>query len=248
MINRILQVIGYKISKTNKYIHDIPNDFEAVHSEIYNKVRPYTMTSPQRVYTLIEAVNYIERNNIEGDIVECGVWKGGSMMAAALTLNKNNSHNRQLYLYDTYEGMSAPTEKDVTFSGDNASDLLQNNSDKESNLVWAYSPIDEVKKNVYSTEYPKEKIHFIKGKVEATIPQTLPSKISILRLDTDWYESTLHELNHLFPLLSQHGVLIIDDYGHWEGARKAVDEYFEQQNFAPYLSRIDETGRVLIKQ
>jgi hypothetical protein len=83
--------------------------------------------------------------------------------------------------------------------------------------------------------------------VEETIPQHAPEQISVLRLDTDWYSSTKHELMHLFPRLSKNGVLIIDDYGHWAGARKAVDEYFADQTIQPLLNRIDQTGRACIK-
>ncbi len=98
-----------------------------------------------------------------------------------------------------------------------------------------------------STGYPKEKIHLIKGKVEDTIPENIPKEIALLRLDTDWYESTKHELIHLFPLLKPNGILIIDDYGHWEGARKAVDEYISDNNIHILLNRIDYSGRISVK-
>src|SRR5690606_24776929 len=101
--------------------------------------------------------------------------------------------------------------------------------------------------NMVSTGYPMERCHFVEGKVEDTIPATVPDRISLLRLDTDWYESTRHELEHLWPLLQPGGVLIIDDYGHFEGARKAVDEYFLDRSDAPLLNRIDYTGRIAIK-
>jgi len=112
---------------------------------------------------------------------------------------------------------------------------------------WCYSPLEEVQKNLYSTNYPKEKITFIKGKVEETIPNIIPEKISILRLDTDWYESTYHELMHLFPRLSKGGVLIIDDYGHWKGSREAVDKYLKENEISMLLNRIDYTGRIGVK-
>jgi hypothetical protein len=105
--------------------------------------------------------------------------------------------------------------------------------------------MEDVRANLLSTGYPAEKIHLIKGKVEDTIPGTLPRGLSILRLDTDWYESTRHELIHLYPLLHPKGVLIIDDYGDWQGAKKAVDEYFKESEI--FLHRIDRTGRIAIK-
>jgi O-methyltransferase len=153
-----------------------------------------------------------------------------------------------LYLYDTFEGMSEPTEHDKTYYGKDAESLLKENANKQANLVWAYSTLEDVKSAVKTTGYPEGKIKFIKGKVEETIPETIPSKIAILRLDTDWYESTKHELIHLFPLLTKGGVLILDDYGHWQGARKAVDEYFKNHITPILLNRIDETGRIAVKQ
>ena len=108
--------------------------------------------------------------------------------------------------------------------------------------------MEVVKKNIFSIGYDPEKIHFVQGKVEDTIPATIPEKISLLRLDTDWYESTKHELEHLFPRLSKGGILILDDYGHWQGARKAADEYFNNNHISIFLSRADYTGRIAVKQ
>ena len=101
-----------------------------------------------------------------------------------------------------------------------------------------------MKESVGSINYPAHKIHFIKGKVEDTIPEQSPEKIALLRLDTDWYESTKHELIHLFPRLAIGGVIIIDDYGHWQGARKAVDEYLAEHQIALMLHRVDVTARI----
>lgn len=249
LIIKILSRLNYELVKVHGVNKDkIPADFEMLHLDIYKKVCNNTMTSPERIYSLIEAVKYIEKNNIEGSIVECGVWKGGSMMAVANTLQHLNSSNRELFLYDTYEGMSAPTENDKTFNGEAAAQLLDKDADKENNLVWAYSSLDTVKTGMQSTGYPEAKIHYIKGKVEDTIPENIPAKIALLRLDTDWYESTKHELLHLFPLLAESGVLILDDYGHWAGAKKAVDEYIAEKNISILLNRIDATGRIALKQ
>ena len=104
-----------------------------------------------------------------------------------------------------------------------------------------------MKNNLYSTGYPKDKLIFVKGKVEDTIPGTLPEKIAILRLDTDWYESTYHELLHLYPLLSEKGFLIIDDYGYWQGAREAVEQYFKENNIKMFMNRLDMSARAGIK-
>jgi hypothetical protein len=211
------------------------------------KVEPFTMTSQERIFGLIEAVKYINANKIEGDIVECGVWKGGSMLAIAETLLKFNDKERRLYLYDTFEGMSEPTEQDISFNNQKADQLLDADKDKDKNLIWAYSTLDTVKQTMSLSNYPAENIQYIKGKVEDTIPTTIPENIALLRLDTDWYESTKHELIHLYPRLVKGGVLIIDDYGFWKGARKAVDEYIAENNIQILLNRLDDTGRVAVK-
>lgn len=244
---RQIQHLGYDLVKRNKP-ERLPTDFDPIHREIYEKVKKNTMTSPERIYSLLEAVRYIETNEVPGAIVECGVWKGGSMMAVAEMLSRLDRPSRELYLYDTFEGMSEPEEVDKDHSGQLASELLEKDADKEKNMVWAYSTLETVQQGMQTTRYPQEKIHYIKGKVEETIPSTIPSRIALLRLDTDWYESTRHELVHLFPLLSKTGVLILDDYGHWAGARKAVDEYFAEHKQPLLLNRIDETGRIAVKQ
>lgn len=247
LIKKCFRLFNYDLVRTNAKAV-LPSDFDQLHKDIYGKVSGNTMTSAERIYSLIEAVKYIETNHIEGAIVECGVWKGGSMMAVAETLKQFNNYSRELYLYDTFEGMSEPTEYDKTYYGADATSILKSDADKEKNLVWAYSSLETVQQGMDSTQYPKDKTLYIKGKVEDTIPGTLPEKIAILRLDTDWYESTLHELVYLFPLLEEGGVLILDDYGHWEGAKKAVDEYLEKNKVRILLNRIDETGRIAIKQ
>jgi O-methyltransferase len=245
-LNKILNNFDLQLIKNKST--SLPEDFNTYHSDIYHKVKEYTMTSPERVFSLIEAVNYVLRCKIEGSIVECGVWKGGSMMAAILRLQEMGDTERSLFLYDTFEGMSEPTEFDMDPSGQKATTLLNTRTKTEEDHVWAFSPLEAVKASIYQTQYPKELIHFIKGKVEETIPQTIPEKIAILRLDTDWYESTKHELIHLFPRLVKGGVLILDDYGHWSGAKKAVDEYIHENNITMLLNRIDNTGRIGIKQ
>ena len=239
-IRPLIQRFGFDIVRH-------PRDFSEQNIEIYDIVKPYTMTSPERVNALIEAVHYVVKNKIDGAMVECGVWKGGSIMAMALTLMRLDAENRDLYLYDTFSGMSAPSDADVSIHGKKAHEKFSKTRISEDASDWCLSPLDEVKENVFSTGYPKEKTYFIKGKVEDTIPKDIPKEIALLRLDTDWYESTKHELTHLFPLLKLNGVLIIDDYGGWKGARKAVDEYISDNNIRILLNRIDRTGRIAIK-
>jgi hypothetical protein len=228
---------------------NIPVDIESDENfvSIYNFCKPYTMTSPERMYAVYNSVKYVIENNIAGDFVECGVWKGGSSMIIAKTLSLLNEKSRKIYLYDTFEGMSNPSENDMDAKKRDAKKLLMNADKEDARSIWCVSTIEEVQKNLSTTQYPQDNLIFVKGKVEDTIPKNIPSTIALLRLDTDWYESTLHELRHLYPLLQNSGVLIIDDFGHWEGAKKAVLQYFDENGIYNYLSRIDYTGRLMIK-
>ncbi len=250
-IHKFLRTFGYDIVRfspnpVNPPSQYFPPDFDDPTRQLIKYVKPYTMTSMERLFSLRQSVEYIVRNNIPGDIVECGVWKGGSMMAVARILIELGAADRSLYLFDTFDGMSAPTAADKQFSGEGAADLLRQEP-RETSLIWAYSPLDDVRRAMRDTGYREDKIIFVKGKVEETLPKDAPKEISILRLDTDWYESTYHELIHLYPRLSVGGVLIIDDYGHWEGARRAVDDYVRQQKLPLLLNRIDYSGRICVK-
>lgn len=207
--------------------------------------KPDTMTSPQRLQALILAIRYIHRRKLPGAFVECGVWRGGSMFAAARTLLDLGDTSRELYLYDTFSGMPAPTDADKRHhDGASAATLL---ADPGEDMTRAEAALDIVKATMARSTYPQGKIHFVQGKVEDTIPDVAPATIALLRLDTDWYSSTLHELEHLYSRLLPGGVLIIDDYGWWEGARRAVDEFFEHHEQPPLLNVIDETGRIAVR-
>lgn len=225
----------------------LPPDFDESTVRIFRSIQEFTMTSPERINELVEAVKYVVDNKIEGDFVECGVWRGGSTMAIAHKLLELGQKDKEIYLYDTFTGMVAPSDEDISFTGEIAQEIFQKTKVSDDASDWCYAPIDEVMKNAFDTGYPGERFHFVKGKVEDTIPNEIPEKIALLRLDTDWYESTRHELIHLFPRLSPYGILIIDDYGCWQGAKKAVDEYILENNLRIFLSRIDSTGRIAIK-
>lgn len=245
LINRMgIDIIRYR---PPDYCLDFPKDLDDSTIDIIQKVKPFTQTSVDRLSALCEAVTYVVNNQIPGDMVECGVWRGGSMMAVAYMLLFLNDHSRHLHLFDTFEGMTEPSENDISLYGDIASELLKNSQKEDQNSVWCYAPLESVEAAMLSVGYNAEKIHFVKGKVEDTIPEQAPETIALLRLDTDWYESTHHELNHLFPRLSPGGVIIIDDYGHWRGARKAVDEYIKTEKIKILLNRIDNTGRIGVK-
>ena len=237
---RLLQNHGWDVIRSGP-------DFADSDRKLIRSVRPYTMTSPERLFALIEATRYIVRNDIPGAFVECGVWRGGSVMAILSVLAQENSTERELYLYDTFSGMTPPSEKDVSIDGTPASDVLRKEKPEDETSTWCKVDVAKVKASVLGTGYPRERIHDVTGRVEETIPGMVPDEISLLRLDTDFYESTKHELRHLYPLLSERGVLIVDDYGQWQGQRKAVEEYFQEQGISLLLNRVDYAGRIGVK-
>lgn len=240
-IRRLIRRTGFDLIRLR------PADIAGDVWPIIDRVRPYTMTSVERINALCEAVRYVSSARVPGAFVECGVWRGGSTMAALLALLEFGDTGREIFLYDTFEGMAAPTSLDRALSGETAAELLAN-SKRDADSVWCYASLEDVRTNVLATGYPAHQLHFVAGKVEETIPQTTPESIALLRLDTDWYESTKHELEHLYPRLNAGGVLIVDDYGHWQGAREAVDEYFAQRGEHILLNRIDYTGRIAVKR
>jgi hypothetical protein len=238
---------GKKPSVADEFDTQIYWDFNSIDKEIYRVVKSLTMTSPERVKALLDAIFYVESSKLEGDFVECGVWKGGSTLAAAKMFEYLHSYHRKLWLFDTFEGMSAPTKDDVDLNDVYAENRMRNEDKKTSN-IWAYSELEEVKHNLGLSAYPQDRFIFVKGKVEDTLKKDyLPDKISILRLDTDWYESTLIEMEILYPRVVKGGIIIVDDYGHWKGSKKAVDEYFKKQGLNVFLNRIDYTGRLIVK-
>lgn len=225
----------------------VPADFTPADAAMVRSVRRYTMTSPERIYGLVQAVRWLVDQQVPGAFVECGVWRGGSMMAVAHALREAGADDRELYLFDTYEGMTAPTAADRDFRGRRAEVIFRRTKLGANSSDWCRAGLDEVRANLTRTGYPPQRMHFVKGSVEQTLPQAAPEQIALLRLDTDWYASTKHELVHLWPRLVPGGVCIIDDYGHWRGSRQAVDEYFAEQGIRVLLHRLDHTGRLVVK-
>lgn len=228
--------------REREYI-DIPDWQKEIHSQVHEM----TMTESDRIYATINAVEYVVTQGVIGDIVECGVWRGGSMMAAALTLLHLGTTERTLQLFDTFEGMTAPDARDRDYAGRGAENRFRAYLRRGKGKRWSEAPLELVRANLASTGYPLDRVRFIAGPVESTIPAAAPESISLLRLDTDWYESTRHELLYLYPRVSQHGVVMIDDYGHWQGAKQAVDEYLGANQIRCLLHRIDYTGREFVK-
>lgn len=232
-----------------------PQDVSATPGDraIADAVRRHTMTGAARIHALLDAVAYVVRSDIPGAFVECGVWRGGSVLAMLLKLQDLGIRDRDVFLYDTFEGMTVPTAADTSAYEPSALSTWRQAA-AEGRRAWErlFSPAvfneSDVRRLLLGSGYPPERLHFVKGPVEQTLPGTIPGDVALLRLDTDWYESTRHELEHLYPRLRRGGVLIIDDYGHWDGCRRAVDEYFSRPDATPILlQRIDYTGRMAVR-
>ena len=204
---------------------------------------PYTMTSWERLQGIAIAVNYLNANEIQGDFVECGVWAGGSIGAACLVDEKFGS--RDYWLYDTFEGMTKPALHD----GEIAISEFRRLESENGYSDWCRVSVNDVKENLSNLGLSLERAHFIQGDILKTLldPVNVPKQISLLRLDTDWYESTKIELEILFDLITPGGVLIIDDFGYWEGSRKAVEEFFQRRALKPMIFPIDHDARMVIK-
>ena len=251
-MTRLLRSLRYQLGNVRRRgtgsPAPLPNDFDGDFAPLYEDSAPFTMTSAERMFALYKAIEYVEAAKIPGDIVECGVWRGGSSRLAAETLMALGSSHRTLFLFDTFKGMPAPGAGDVQRSTGEAAAIILDRSEREAdvNNEWAYAPLSGVQATLAETAYPR--VEYVQGRVEDTLPAAAPREIALLRLDTDWYESTRHELEHLYPRLVDGGVLIVDDYGYLGGARQAVDEYFSATAEAILLNRIDDTGRIAIKR
>lgn len=247
-VDRLARRMGLQVSRLSSLQDRFPIEATEQDKAIIRGLRPYTMTSSERLWSLLNAVRYVTSEGVPGDFVECGVWRGGSVMAMAGELQRLGVDDRRIWLYDTFQGMTAPTEADVeAVTGVYASTMLEDTPVGDGNNVWCVAGRSDVEANVHLTGYPDDSFVFVEGDVSQTLHQQAPDRISLLRLDTDWYESTRVGLEVLYPRLSVGGVCILDDYGHWQGARRAVDEYFEALGKRPYMHPIDFSGRVFLK-
>lgn len=243
-IAQIISLRGYEIQSIKSEVR--PIEYEEEDNLIWETIKSETMASFSNFWFLLKSIDYLVENNIRGSVVECGVWRGGSSMAVALRLVQKGSLERDIYLFDTFNGMVLPSSQDIdTQTGLSASDLL--NNAPANSWILAKAALSVVQENIYRTHYPETKIHYIVGDVLETLPTTNIESIALLRLDTDWYESTLAELKYLLPRLVKGGICIIDDYGHWDGCKKAVQEYFSTSDFKPLLFHVDYTCRAFIR-
>ncbi|MGE0565661.1 MAG: TylF/MycF/NovP-related O-methyltransferase [Pseudolabrys sp.] len=249
-IDRLVKDVDYYYFDGLHPVH--LHDLDDLERRILIECTPLLAQTGGSIAQLSRSVRYIIEAGIPGDFVECGVYKGASIVTIIRTLQALGVTDRKIWLYDTFEGMPEPEEIDVHYAQTPTEDggikswELHKKPDTGGS-DWCFCPIDEVKRTVYRTGYPQDNLNFVKGLVENTIPGTIPSDIALLRLDTDFYSSTKHEFTHLYPILRKGGVLIIDDYGAYQGSRIATDEYFKENKLHVLLSRIDENVRLLVK-
>jgi len=219
----------------------IPVETSYIEKKFLKKSKKFSMTGYLRLYSVIWSFKHIMNNKVPGDFVECGVWKGGNLILLKNLLTFY-SINKKILGYDTFEGMSEPSKFDKKY--DNRSAIKMYKKYKKDKVPWAKASLNEVKNNLLRNCKDLKNISLVKGKVESTLKRIVPKRISLLRLDTDWYESTKISLRTLYPKLSKNGILIIDDYGNWKGCRKAVDEYFKKSKNLFY---VEGSCRLLIK-
>lgn len=248
LVNSVAGKVGLQVSRVSSAAQRLPIEATPADAAVIASLRPFTMTSGERLWSLLNAVRYVIDQDLPGDFAECGVWRGGSIMAMASELKRLGVSDRRIWLYDTFAGMTAPTDADIEAgTGVTAETMLADTAVGDGNNVWCVAGLADVQTNVRSTGYPYDRFTFVEGDVAVTLRESVPESISLLRLDTDWYESTKVGLEVLYPRLVVGGVCILDDYGHWAGARTAVDEFFAAQGHRPYMHPIDYSGRVFIK-
>jgi hypothetical protein len=250
LVKSCISVMGYQlVRKSNNFdFQSFPTELSKDDRSIFDYVveNSLSMSTRERLYSTLLACRHVVEAKIPGAFVECGVWRGGNSIIAADVFRRLDPQ-RRIHLYDTFAGMTAPTAIDINLDGMSASQKFQATA-REDHNEWAFSPLEEVQANFSRRGLLNDNVSFVRGDVLETLrqPENLPAVISVLRLDTDWYESTRAELETLFPMLSDGGVLIIDDYGHWSGARKAVDEFFSTRR-RPLLQYVDYTARMGVK-
>ncbi len=220
-------------------------DHEDAAREAIANVVGHTQLSYERLMTLYEQVAYLERRRLPGALVECGVWRGGAAAMMAQANLAKGQERRPLHLFDSFEGMPEPRpEKD----GPEATRLMEQGA-RQRTAVNAAAPEDALELIVNRIGYPETFVQVHKGWFQDTLPKDRDElgPIALLRIDGDWYESTRIVLEMLFDLVTPGGVIVIDDYGHFEGCRRATDEFLAVHAPDVYLHHIDYTGRYLMK-
>jgi len=244
---RIFSTFGLEVHREKK--HRPPIELTKQESDIvkYVKDKHLSMSSYENLWTTLLTCKHAVEKGIEGDFVETGVWRGGNALVAAAYF-KLYGVSKKVYLFDTYEGMTIPTDHDIKASNGEFAIGKFHELQKETHNEWCYASIEDVKNNFHSCGLLENAV-FIKGDVCKTLDSVaLPKDICVLRLDTDWYESTKKGMEVLYPKISLGGAFIFDDYGHWSGAKEAIDEYFKVNRNRPFLHYVDFSCRMGIKK
>lgn len=244
MLSKIKNLIkNRELYKKIRFWGDIPPaDFLNVEKLwLFNKVYPYTMSGYKRLSNVYQLANAIEKKNIKGAFVECGVWKGGCSAIMAYIAKKTGS-NRKIWLFDSFEGLPEPTKEDGLMAQQYAENKA---AGKLKSIEKCVGPLEDVNKVMFEVlKLKKENIVIKKGWFQNSLPREKENigPIAILRLDGDWYESTKVCLDNLYDKVIIGGYIIIDDYGHWEGAKRALEDFFKERGIKPNLVKIDYTG------
>lgn len=250
LLRRTFGHFGYDLRRRPKTNFTHPVELQPEEAAILSTVvdNHFSMTHREGLFATLLSVKYAIENKIPGDFVECGVWRGGNSIIAA-KMFELHGEDRKTYLFDTFAGMTAPTDEDIYFRDHSTASHNYAKLNRGTHTDWCYASLEDVKANFATARVRPEAVRFIKGDVLETLSRSenLPETICVLRLDTDWYESTKKEFEVLYPRLSNGGAFIVDDYGCWAGAKKATDEFFASQGHRPLLSYIDFTGRVGVK-
>lgn len=194
---------------------------------IYGVASPFSLLHVTGFYNIYQSIHYIYRNNIPGDFVECGCFLGGAAIFIALLRDHFGMTDRMIWLLDTFQGFP-DGEQDRRVGGDSPVGSVRFDNfraDVEDNFVRCLGH--------------RQNLHLVEGAVEDTLPTLDVRVIALLRLDTDFYSSTKAELEQLYRRLTRGGVLIVDDYGIFQGSRDATDEYLARLPTPPLLNRID---------
>lgn len=216
MIKKIFNTINATITKR----HD---------DKLFSLIKPYTLSDPERIRSLIKLCQYINTHAISGDIVECGTYKGGS----AAVLSRFSGESRKLWLYDSFEGLPEPSAKDGKDAQRHVGDCL-----------GAIEAVKEVMQLVGTSE---NRYAIKKGWFTQTFQEKLPSKVALLHCDADWYDSVILVLETFYPLIPEGGCIVLDDFGYWEGCREAFYDFCHKYHEKPLLERIGVTQAYWIK-
>ncbi|GAB1449413.1 hypothetical protein MASR2M44_24410 [Bacteroidota bacterium] len=236
----------------------VKHEFERLNlpPKLLQVIRKNTMVNESRLVNLQEVIRYVASANLPGAYVECGVWKGGSVAFAAHQF-LSNKHQAPLHLFDAFDDICQP---DAAVDGQRAVHDVGGNTNAAGQLTPVKGVYDKlggpgeeqkvVELIATQVGYPKEKIHIHKGWFQDTLPvdSAQVGEIAVLRLDGDWYSSTKVCLDYLFNQVVSGGVIIVDDYGCYEGCKKAVDEFLQAQNLTPFLIKVDDECVYWIKQ